>query len=110
MGAVFRESDVAAQDGISCDMVVFGGTGDLAMRKLLPALYYLHRDGHLHEGTRIYALARAQQRGQAASIFRKPPAAQCHWWRSVYRDLFMNDNEEPPEASRVKGRRQRSAS
>ncbi|MFP3366645.1 glucose-6-phosphate dehydrogenase, partial [Pseudoalteromonas sp. SIMBA_148] len=36
------------------------GTGDLAMRKLLPALYYLHRDGHLHPDTRILALARAQ--------------------------------------------------
>lgn len=49
-----------AQAGISCDIVVFGGTGDLAMRKLLPALYYLHRDGHLHPETRILALARAQ--------------------------------------------------
>ena len=49
-----------AQAGISCDIVVFGGTGDLAMRKLLPALYYLHRDGHLHPDTRILALARAQ--------------------------------------------------
>ncbi len=26
------------------DLVLFGGSGDLAMRKLLPALYYRHRD------------------------------------------------------------------
>ena len=44
----------------ACDIVVFGGTGDLAMRKLLPALYYLHRDRHLHPDTRILALARAR--------------------------------------------------
>jgi len=25
------------------DLIIFGGTGDLAMRKLLPSLY--HRDG-----------------------------------------------------------------
>ncbi|UAX00121.1 glucose-6-phosphate dehydrogenase [Halopseudomonas nanhaiensis] len=45
---------------LECDIVVFGGTGDLAMRKLLPALYYLHRERHLHPGTRIVALARAE--------------------------------------------------
>lgn len=43
----------------SCDMLVFGGTGDLALHKLLPALYYLHRDGRLHRDTRILALARS---------------------------------------------------
>ena len=26
------------------DFILFGGNGDLAMRKLLPALYYRHRD------------------------------------------------------------------
>jgi glucose-6-phosphate 1-dehydrogenase len=29
------------------DVVLFGGTGDLVMRKLLPALYHLHCDGML---------------------------------------------------------------
>ncbi len=43
---------------ISCDMLVFGGTGDLALHKLLPALYHLHRDGRLHSDVRILALAR----------------------------------------------------
>ncbi len=43
---------------IPCDMLVFGGTGDLALHKLLPALYHLHRDGRLHPDLRILALAR----------------------------------------------------
>jgi len=43
---------------ISCDMLVFGGTGDLTLHKLLPALYHLHRDGRLHSDVRILALAR----------------------------------------------------
>ncbi|MDH1263806.1 glucose-6-phosphate dehydrogenase [Pseudomonas sp. GD03944] len=44
---------------IPCDMLVFGGTGDLALHKLLPALYHLHRDGRLHPDMRIIALARS---------------------------------------------------
>ncbi len=43
------------------DLVIFGGTGDLAMRKLLPALYHLHCDGLLTSGTRIIAVARTEQ-------------------------------------------------
>lgn len=39
------------------DLVLFGGLGDLAQRKLLPAMYLLHRDGRLGEG-KIFALTR----------------------------------------------------
>jgi glucose-6-phosphate 1-dehydrogenase len=42
-----------------CDFVVFGGTGDLAVRKLLPALYLRDRDGQLPAETRIIAVSRA---------------------------------------------------
>jgi len=42
-----------------CDFVVFGGTGDLAVRKLLPALYLRDRDGQLTPETRVVAAARA---------------------------------------------------
>lgn len=39
-------------------LVVFGANGDLAQRKLFPALYQLHRSGLLHERSRIIACAR----------------------------------------------------
>jgi glucose-6-phosphate 1-dehydrogenase len=42
----------------SFDLLLFGGTGDLAMRKLLPALYHRHRDGDLPAHGRIIASAR----------------------------------------------------
>ncbi len=42
------------------DFVLFGGTGDLSMRKLLPALYFRHCSGQLPEQGRIIATARAQ--------------------------------------------------
>ncbi len=40
------------------DLVIFGGTGDLAMRKLLPALYHRHRDGQFDAASRIIAASR----------------------------------------------------
>jgi len=46
------------QNPAQIDLVIFGGTGDLAMRKLLPALYHVHGDGLLSGGTRIIAVAR----------------------------------------------------
>ncbi|WP_321800253.1 glucose-6-phosphate dehydrogenase [Burkholderia sp. BCC1988] len=39
------------------EFVLFGGTGDLAMRKILPALYSAHRDGLLAPEGRIVAVA-----------------------------------------------------
>ncbi len=39
------------------ELILFGGLGDLAQRKLLPALYLLHRDGRLPAG-RIYSTTR----------------------------------------------------
>jgi glucose-6-phosphate 1-dehydrogenase len=40
------------------DLVVFGGTGDLAHRKLFPALFRRFLDGQFSEGTRIIGVAR----------------------------------------------------
>lgn len=40
------------------DFVLFGGTGDLSMRKLLPALYFRHCEGQLPEDGRVIAVAR----------------------------------------------------
>jgi glucose-6-phosphate 1-dehydrogenase len=37
--------------------VLFGGTGDLAMRKILPALYAAHRDGMLAQDGKIVSVA-----------------------------------------------------
>jgi len=41
------------------DLILFGGTGDLAMRKLLPALYRRTAAGQIPPGSRILAVARA---------------------------------------------------
>jgi glucose-6-phosphate 1-dehydrogenase len=50
----------------ACDFVVFGGTGDLAQRKLLPALYHRDQDGQLSAESRIILASRAA--GPSADI------------------------------------------
>lgn len=39
-------------------LVIFGSTGDLARRKLLPALFHLEKAGELPEGFRVIAVSR----------------------------------------------------
>ena len=39
------------------DYVVFGGTGDLAKRKLFPALYHRELDGQLPDDARVIGVA-----------------------------------------------------
>lgn len=40
------------------DFVLFGGTGDLSLRKLLPSLYFRHCEGQLAEDGRVICVAR----------------------------------------------------
>ena len=42
------------------DCIVFGATGDLTLRKLLPALYYRFRDGQIPDTARIIGAARSE--------------------------------------------------
>ena len=42
-----------------CAFVIFGISGDLAARKLLPALYTLHQEGALHPESQIIGYARS---------------------------------------------------
>lgn len=49
---------MASQPHTRCDLMMFGALGDLAQRKLFPALYQLERSGLLAPGSRILALAR----------------------------------------------------
>ena len=71
---------------IPCDMLVFGGTGDLALHKLLPALYHLHREGRLHADVRILALARSSHTREAYQAL-----AERHCRAQVARADFANE-------------------
>jgi glucose-6-phosphate 1-dehydrogenase len=49
------------------DLVIFGGTGDLARRKLLPALFHRFRDGQIPQGSRIVG---ASREGHSTAAYR----------------------------------------
>ena len=44
-----------------CILSIFGATGDLANRKLLPALYFLEQEKYLKENFKIVAIARKEK-------------------------------------------------
>jgi glucose-6-phosphate 1-dehydrogenase len=85
-------------------LVVFGATGDLARRKLLPALFQRDLDGQLPEGARILGLARAAlddagyvAQARAALADHMPDAAQdAELDRFLARIAYLKvDAEEP---------------
>lgn len=43
----------------ACDLIIFGAKGDLAKRKLLPALYQLEKNNQIHKDSRIIGVGRA---------------------------------------------------
>ncbi|MDE0951146.1 MAG: glucose-6-phosphate dehydrogenase [Halioglobus sp.] len=45
---------------MSCDLLIIGGDGDLALRKLYPALYSLWKSGRLPADMRVLAIARRE--------------------------------------------------
>src|SRR5690606_20855378 len=47
-----------------CTFALFGALGDLALRKLFPALYQLDRAGLLHADSRLLALPRGAGDGE----------------------------------------------
>lgn len=55
-----RQREARSSVAPACDFVIFGITGDLASRKLLPALYALDRAGRLDPGTRIVGYGRSE--------------------------------------------------
>ena len=52
---------------MATDIVLFGATGDLAARMLLPSLYFLDADGLLPDELQILGSARAETRADASS-------------------------------------------
>jgi len=53
----------------SFDIVIFGGTGDLSRRKLLPALYHRWADGQIPDETRIIGVSRSEMNDDAFRTF-----------------------------------------
>jgi len=60
----FREFLVSRSSPEPCSVVIFGATGDLTHRKLIPALYNLAKEGDLPPGSRVIGVARREKTDQ----------------------------------------------
>jgi glucose-6-phosphate 1-dehydrogenase len=89
------------------DLVIFGGSGDLTMRKLLPSLYYHHCDGLLAPAGRIIGVARsAMTRSDFVAMARENARRnivsdafdETHWAAFAERlDYLSMDISQPQE-------------
>ena len=89
------------------DMVVVGGTGDLARRKLFPSLYLLHRHGELSPEGKIVGVARQEMSSEAfresirESVRAEVPESNGEEWESFLRRLeYHAAPESVPDAYR----------
>jgi glucose-6-phosphate 1-dehydrogenase len=87
-----------------CIMVIFGATGDLTRRKLVPALYNLQRDGLLPERFAVCAYARkakddagfrADLDAELSKFSRQTPGPD---WNSLSERIFYVSGELDDEA------------
>lgn len=60
-----------------CNVVIFGASGDLTFRKLIPALYNLAADGDLPSATNIVGFARREKTDESWRAELKETTAKC---------------------------------
>ena len=83
----FRDGLVNRSVAEPCALVIFGATGDLTRRKLIPALYNLAADGNLPSGLAVVCFAR---RDKTSGVFREElgEAARKYSRRPVNDELW----------------------
>jgi glucose-6-phosphate 1-dehydrogenase len=96
---------------MSFDLVLFGGTGDLAWRKLMPALFQAFRHGTLPAGGRIIGVARddlsdaqyrelIQSRFDKVELAKRPSAEEFARFAALLHYLRM-DLSKPQDYGRL---------
>src|SRR5437763_1240162 len=88
-----------------CTIVIFGATGDLTHRKLIPALYNLAADGELPPAVAVVGFARRpktdeQFREELAQTTRKFSRQELRddIWKTFSQSLFYHQSEFEDEA------------
>ena len=96
----FREFLVSRSSPQPCTIVIFGATGDLTHRKLVPALYNIALDGDLPPGSRIVGFARREkthdQFRQELEAANRQFSRQGHdeeVWRRFAQSIFYHQSE-----------------
>jgi glucose-6-phosphate 1-dehydrogenase len=90
----------------SCTMVIFGASGDLTKRKLLPALYHLAQQGLLPKGFALVGMASTEMTSEAFCLklerelpeFLEEPIDLEVWRRLEERISYVTGSFEDPTA------------
>lgn len=85
-----REGSVTLRAADPCTIVVFGASGDLTRRKLLPALFALSREKLLHPKSAVVGFARRPLSDQEFRDASHPgdPATPKHEWQRFAASLY----------------------
>jgi len=96
----FRELLVSRNSPDPCTIVIFGATGDLTHRKLIPALYNISLDGELPPGTRVVGFARREksheQFREELATRNREVSRQAHEdeaWRNFSETIYYHRSE-----------------
>ncbi len=105
---------VPAREAPPCAIVIFGATGDLTKRKLVPALYNLAKDGALPKHCATLGVARRawsvedfrrEMRAGVDTFSRRRPADAVVWEDFAARlDYVQCDFDDPAGYARLKAR------
>ncbi len=95
-----------------CIFVIFGGTGDLARKKLVPALYHLYRAGELPRAFAIVGCASSKlDDDQYRDWVRDAVTAEAPYlptsgpdWESFVKPIYYVDRFGDPPYSKLKDR------
>jgi glucose-6-phosphate 1-dehydrogenase len=96
----FREGLATRQEPDPCALVIFGATGDLTHRKLIPALYNLAAEGDLPAGLAVVGFARRDKtdesfRAELEASARKHSRTPVNdeLWGNFARSIFYHRSE-----------------
>jgi glucose-6-phosphate 1-dehydrogenase len=107
-------SDHSPETAPPCVVVIFGASGDLTRRKLVPALYNLELDGLLPAGLRVVGFARrgksdeqfrSELRAGVAEFSRRSSLDREVWLRFAARFFYVAGRYDDPAGFAELGRR-----
>jgi glucose-6-phosphate 1-dehydrogenase len=93
-----------------CSLVIFGASGDLTLRKLIPALYQLFKEGHMPAEFRIIGVARREKNDdswrtelrQALDVFSRTKPVDDAVWRAFAANLVYCQGDMSDAATYAK--------
>ena len=73
------------------DIVIFGGLGDLAIRKILPALFHRLQAGQINKNSKVYAISRSKKsQSEFKTLLKEKLAHSLSGQKSKDIDLIIN--------------------